>query len=55
MYKTMTTITVPQEYNNLRVMTALETITANLDKFPVEELEDIVNRNQLINWDKRKN
>lgn len=48
------TIVIPSAYNNLRVTSALETIVSNLDKFPVEELEAIVERNGLVNWEAKK-
>ena len=47
-------ITIPSEYNSLRASEALETIVNNLDKFPIEELEELIQRNGLINWQTKK-
>ena len=49
----MAKLNIPDEYNNLRTMDALETISTNLDKIPVENLEKFIKDNDLINWSKK--
>ncbi len=48
----MAVLNVPSEYNNLRTMDALETIVTNLDKIPIESLEEFVKVHNLTNWTK---